>query len=213
MQLLAQAILHENLSHALLPKSSDSTILSLVRACEGHESEEKEMKTVFSKCIAAAAIALIATGIRAQADSGCSDQTLSGSYAFRVSGEVFVPNSNTIAAYRDGIAMTTFDGNGGLTQVDWVVANGSVVSGPTNQYGFHDGETGSYSVNPDCTGEAEIDFPVPPHGISGAVIKLMLVIGDEGRTLHTIVSSLKPPNSTAPVPANIHSDAVRVSPF
>jgi hypothetical protein len=135
---------------------------------------------------------------------------LSGDYAFRISGEVFTP---TGIVNRDGVAMTHFNGSGGLSQVDWVMANGVVVPGPHNQYGFHDMETGFYTVNPDCTGEAEIDFPIPPHGTSGAVIKLMFVIGDGGRTLHTIVSSLTPPNSTTPVPANIHSDADRVSSF
>ena len=66
--------------------------------------------------------------------------------------------------------MTYFDGNNGLKQVDYVVANGAEVPGPTNQYGFHDMEIGSYRVNPDCTGNAQINFPTPPHGTSGAVI-------------------------------------------
>ena len=169
------------------------------------------MKTVLSQLIAIAAIALVAIGARAQTYGGaCANPTLLGNYSFRISGEVFVPKSNNIAAYRDGVAMTYFDGNGGLSQVDWVVANGDPIRGPKNEYGFHDKETGWYRVNPDCTGEAEIDFPTPPHGTSGAIIKLKFVIGDGGRTLHAIVSSLTPANTTTPVPANIHSDAVRV---
>jgi hypothetical protein len=72
-------------------------------------------------------------------------------------------------------------------------------------------ETGTYTVNPDCTGNAQINFPIPPGGTSGAVITLMFVIGDEKRTIHTIVSSLTPPNTTTPVPANIHSDAIKVN--
>jgi len=65
-------------------------------------------------------------------------------------------------------------------------------------------------VNEDCTGEAEIDFPTPPGGTSGAVIKLFFVISDDGSSLNTIVTSHTPPNTTETVPANIHSDAVRV---
>jgi hypothetical protein len=42
------------------------------------------------------------------------------------------------------------------------------------------------------------------------VIKLFFIISDDGRVLNTIVTSLTPPNSTQAVPANIHSDAVRV---
>lgn len=164
---------------------------------------------ITSKGTAMAAFALLAIASVAQvAYAGCSNQTLQGDYAFRVSGEVFTPAG---VVNRDGVAMTYFNGQGGLSQVDWVVANGVPVAGPPNQYGFHDNETGFYTVNPDCTGQAQINFPIPPHGTSGAVLNLMFVIGDGGRTLHTIVSSLTPPNSTTPVPANIHSDAVRVS--
>jgi hypothetical protein len=169
------------------------------------------MKNRLSKLIVTAAIAFVVTAAWSQELAvKCSNSTLSGEYAFRVSGEIFVPNSNTVAAYRDGVAMAWFNGQGGLSQVDWVMSNGAPVSGPPNQYGFHDMETGSYTVNPDCTGEATIHFPIPPHGTSGAVIQLMFVIGDGGRTLHTIVSSLTPPNTTTSVPANIHSDAVKV---
>jgi hypothetical protein len=95
----------------------------------------------------------------------CSNATLKDAYAFRISGEIFVPGSNTIAVYRDGVAMTTFDGNGALTQVDWLMGNG--VSDPPPTPGFHDNETGSYTVNADCTGNAEIDFPIPPAVLPG----------------------------------------------
>jgi hypothetical protein len=165
------------------------------------------MKFSASKLVVTASFFVVVVAGQAQAEV-CGNQTLHGSYAFRVSGEVFTPGG---VVNRDGVAITHFDGNGNLTQVDWVVANGVPVPGPPNRYGFHDMETGSYTVNPDCTGNAQINFPVPPNGTSGAVIDLMFVIGDSGRTIHTIVSSLTPPNSTAPVPANIHSDAVRVS--
>jgi hypothetical protein len=137
----------------------------------------------------------------------CSSATIAGDYAFRVSGEIFTPAG---IVNRDGIALTHFDGNHGLTQVDYVLANGVPVAGPTNANGFHDMETGTYSVNEDCTGEAEIDFQAPPGGTSGAIIKLLFVISDEGRQINTIVVSLTPPNSTQAVPANIHSDAVRI---
>jgi len=146
----------------------------------------------------------------------CSNATLRGAYAFRISGEIFVPGTNTIAVYRDGVAMTTFDGNTGpdgngtLSQVDWLVGNG--VSDPPPTPGFHDNENGSYAVNADCTGHAEIDFPIPPGGTSGAVIKLKFVLGDHGRVIHTIVTSLRPPNTPpgTSVPANIHSDAEKL---
>ena len=166
------------------------------------------MKFMWSKFVVTLAIGLVAIAAAGQEGSFCSNETIHGTYAFRVSGEVFT-QSGIIS--RDGVAMTHFDGINGLKQVDYVMANGSVVAGPTNAYGFHDMETGTYTVNADCTGNAQINFPTPPHGTSGAVITLMFVIGDGGRTIHAIVSSLTPPNTTTPVPANIHSDAVKVS--
>ena len=143
----------------------------------------------------------------AQDSHHCSSATIKGDYAFRVSGEAFTAAG---LVYRDGIALTHFDGHHSLTQDDYVLANGVPVPGPTASNGFHTDETGTYSVNEDCTGEAEINFPTPPAGTSGAVIKLFFVISEDGRQLNTIVTSLTPPNSTEALPANIHSDAVRV---
>jgi hypothetical protein len=157
------------------------------------------------------AIAVIAAGsaaaTSAQVSLHCINETIKGDYAFRVSGEVF---TGAGIVYRDGVALTHFDGDHPLTQNDYVLANGVPVPGPTASNGFHTDETGTYSVNDDCTGEAEIDFPTPPGGTSGAVIKFFFIISDDGRVLNTIVTSLTPPNSTQAVPANIHSDAVRV---
>jgi hypothetical protein len=161
---------------------------------------------ILTACLVSLVMASMAQG--APSSNSCSNRTLDGDYAFRLSGEVFTQGG---LVYRDGVAMTHFDGNGGLTQVDWVIANGVTVPGPLDPNGFHDNETGSYNVYANCTGDAEIDFPIPPHGTSGAVIKLKFVIGNRGSALHTIVYSLTPPNATQPVPANIHSDAVKVS--
>jgi hypothetical protein len=137
-------------------------------------------------------------------DSQCSNATLEGAYAFRISGESFVPGSNTIAVYNDGVAMTTFDGMGGLTQVDWIMRNGAADSVHENSYGFHDQESGTYTVNPDCTGNAEIDF-----ASTGAVIKLKFVLAEHGRVIHTIVTSLAP-TGTFTVPTNTHSDGEKL---
>jgi hypothetical protein len=138
----------------------------------------------------------------------CSNATLRGAYAFRISGEVFVPGTSTIAVYNDGVAMTTFNGMGGLTQEDWIVRNG--VSDPPPTQGLHGNENGTYTVNADCTGSAQINFPIPPGGTSGAVVKLKFVLADNGRVIHTIVTSSTPPNTTVAVPANIHSDAEKL---
>jgi hypothetical protein len=168
--------------------------------------------------MALAAVLMLATSVaRAQANptapttdhDRCSDSTLIGDYGFRVSGQIFGPNGSV--TLRDGVAMTSFDGHGKLTQVDFVMSNGVPLPGPTDPVtGFHINETGTYHVNSDCTGNAEIDLPAPP-GSTGAVIKLMFVLSDQGRKIHTIVSELTPPGSTQPVPLSIHSDAEKLS--
>lgn len=143
-------------------------------------------------------------------NDGCTNATLRGDYAFRVSGQMLPPGSTTWVD-REGIAMTHFDGAGKLTQVDFVMSDGVPLSGPTDPLtGFHVGESGWYKINPDCTGMAEIDFPKPSNLSSGAVIDLMIVVSNAGRTVHTIVSRLVPPGSSAGVPVSIHSDAERL---
>jgi hypothetical protein len=52
-----------------------------------------------------------------------------------------------------GVAMTQFDGNGGLTQIDTVVINGVKVADFS-----HTPATGTYTVNSDCTGTFTINF-------------------------------------------------------
>jgi len=142
-------------------------------------------------------------------NDGCTNATLAGDYAFKVSGQILPPGAP--AVQREGVAMTHFDGEGKLTQVDFVMSNGSPTAGPTDPLtGFHTGESGSYKVFPDCTGQAEIRFPIPPGLSSGAVIDLMFVLSNHGNTIHTIVSRLLPPGSTTPVPASIHSDAEKL---
>jgi hypothetical protein len=176
----------------------------------GNEMKSKTCKFWLPALIATLFVPAFVFGQSGDND-GCSNATLSGDYAFRVSGQVYPPvppGAPPVVIQRDGVAMTHFDGAGKLTQVDFVVSNGSPLPGPTDPVtGFHIFETGTYQVFPDCTGTAEIKMPTPPGGTSGAVIDLKFVLAKQGKTIHTIVSRLIPPNSTTPMPASIHSDA------
>ena len=141
---------------------------------------------------------------------GCSNATLKGDYGFRISGNI-LNAAGTPVLNREGVAMTHFDGKGGLTQVDFVMSNGLPGRGPEDPVtGFHIDESGTYTVNSDCTGSAVIHFPVPPHETSGAEIDLMFVLTQAGCKIHAIVTRLIPPNTTTPVPASIHSDAEKL---
>src|SRR5712692_6842227 len=99
------------------------------------------------------ALALIVSSPLMSHASACSNSTIEGSYAFTIHGTLFLPNGSTLVV--DGIDKVTFDGNGNFTQVDAVAMNG-ILDAP----GWRPG-TGTYSVNPDCTRNADHCGPGP----------------------------------------------------
>ncbi len=144
-------------------------------------------------------------------NNGCSNATLKGDYGFTILGDQ--PNPDGTRSPVKGIAITHFDGAGKLTQRDFVVTDGVPGADTGDSHtGFHftTGETGTYNVNPDCTGSAEIDLNVPvPFGSKG-VIKLMLVVTNRGRAIHTVVSEFTPPGAMVPVLNTTRSDAWKI---
>jgi hypothetical protein len=152
---------------------------------------------------------------RAQPQPGPSSPiTRKGDYGFTISG--YAPNPDGTTSPVRGVAITHFDGAGKLTQQDFVVAGGVLNPGQGSaQTGFHftTGETGTYSLNPDCTGSAEIDInaPVPP-GLSSGVIKLMLVVTYHGHAIHTVVAEITPPGATTLSLDTTSSDAWKIDP-
>jgi hypothetical protein len=153
-----------------------------------------------------AAIALPALSSAAWAggtnDYGCSNATLKGEYAFTVDTWVL-----TDGVYLPGfvVGITTFDGNGTLTQTDYQQSYGYPVE-------FSTGETGTYVVNSNCTGSALIELNVlgvPPVPTQGGSIGLGFVISNGGQSIHGVVSQFTNPGATGPVPpSNIHVDRV-----
>ncbi|MGH9738428.1 MAG: hypothetical protein ACRD4X_07535 [Candidatus Acidiferrales bacterium] len=180
--------------------------------------------------ILGAALLIPVAHAQANDNDGCSDLTLRGDYAFRISGEIFAlgPPPAVVNLYRDGVAMTHFDGRGTLKQVDFMMGSGKVPSDPTQPShtaigdidpvtGFSINETGKYHVNSDCTGSGEIDLPTAVNASDDPItpngkIDLVFVISNGGRTIHTIVTSLTLPGGAKAL-ANIHSDAERLSLF
>jgi hypothetical protein len=98
--------------------------------------------------------------------------TIKGSYAFTIHGQIFLPEGSTLLI--DGIAKQTFDGRGNLTQLDAVATNGNLAPG------WRPG-TGTYSVNPDCTGTQTIVMP----GLSD--LHLQIIVAQGGNTIHQVV--------------------------
>jgi len=151
--------------------------------------------------------------LAAQEPSACSNATLRGTFAFTISGQIFIPNGPVIQ--REGIALAHFDGNGGFTQVDVVLSSPNAPPppgvAPTDPVtGFHTEEKGTYTVHTDCTGTFTINFPPfttnTGGSVPGAIIVVKFVLSNGGRAVHAIVTSLTPPGAPGPVPALIHSE-------
>ena len=157
-------------------------------------------------CVGMAIFALTVSLSAIAADTnGCSNSTLKGDYVFTIAGQINRPDGTVDT--RAGVALTKFDGAGSLTQDDFVMSSslaGPVPSPDTDPLsGFHTNETGTYTVNPDRTGNASIEFP------NGIVVKLMLVVNESGARTHTVVSSITLPNGKSPGTPLIHSDGRR----
>lgn len=120
------------------------------------------MKHNIGTTLAIAAVAALALGIApaAKADNkGCSNATLKGTFVHAASGfEAAGPLA--------GVGTDTFDGNGGVTTTATISINGNI---------FPVTATGTYKVNPDCTGTYKIPLTT-----------LFLVIGDNGNEIHAI---------------------------
>jgi hypothetical protein len=113
---------------------------------------------------------------RADSDDGaCSNRTLRGAYGFSVEGLV-LPAPGVVLPVR-GIHMTNFDGQGNLTQVDHIVINGVA---PTPDW---TPVTGTYRINPDCTGTMRL---VPS---TGGFVNLRIVVVNNGKQIHTVVTA------------------------
>ncbi len=103
----------------------------------------------------------------------CSNQSLRGDYAFEIEGTIV---AGPVTGLLRGLAMTRFDGEGSLSQVDFATLNGAPM--------FPDWRpvTGTYEVNADCTGRMEL-VPPPP----APSFRLRLVVFDGGDRVTTIV--------------------------
>ena len=165
------------------------------------------MKNCLFKAILPGVIVLPALSAAAWAggsdDLGCSNATLQGAYAFSVLTVVSATGPNVV------VGLARFDGRGGYAQIDYP-GDGLLMTPPVTD--FRTGETGTYTVNPDCTGSAEIDLNVPsvPPGTSHGVIKIMFVISGGGRAFHEVVAEFTPPGATQPVATQTHTDDWRV---
>jgi len=128
------------------------------------------MKFRFSLILLAMALAA-SSPVTAHARE-CTDSTIKGSYAFTIHGQILTPGGPLIV---DGIAKTTFDGDGELTQVSAVAINGNIplIWSPS---------TGTYRVNSDCTGTMTLVSTGQP------TLHLAILVSQSGNHIHTVVT-------------------------
>jgi hypothetical protein len=103
----------------------------------------------------------------------CTNKTLQGDYGSQIEGTVLGPN----LPFR-GLAMGRFDGKGNITQVDHIVTNGIP---PMIEW---TPGTGTYSVNPDCTGSAVINSPSSP-----GPVNLHFMVVNHGKQINQVVDA------------------------
>ena len=151
------------------------------------------MRKWLSQVTPLAAIASLALTGAAWADFVCSNATLKGEYAFGVTN---------LTARQVVAGIKVFNGRGGLTQRDYQGNSVPAEFSPPGQ------ETGTYTVDPDCTGSMEINLNVPG---GGGQLKILFVISDGGRHIHEVVSEFTPPFSAAPVPTQASADDWKVA--
>jgi hypothetical protein len=101
----------------------------------------------------ATALALGIAPTAQAADEGCSNATLLGTFAYRITGFITAPPAE--AGPFASVGTQTFDGNGGTTATAWVSQNGNIVPVTIK---------GTYTVNPDCTGSFTLQ--ISPLGLT-----------------------------------------------
>ena len=103
--------------------------------------------------------------------SGCTNRTIEGAWVQNLQGLIFLPDGTSLVL--TGVTKTTYDGLGNMTLLDASGVNGNV---PT---GWRTG-SGTYTINPDCTGTETISFP------GQADIHAQFALAQSGNKLHYV---------------------------
>ncbi len=108
----------------------------------------------------------------------CSNRTLQGAYGFAAEGALLgIPKLPPQAPFRS-IGMAHFDGNGNLTWLERTVINGKL------QNSDWTAASGTYSVNPNCTGTAVV---VTPN--SRDPLQLAFIVVKAGKEVRTMLET------------------------
>ncbi len=130
---------------------------------------------VLTLCLALASVSLAVAQSNYSAQTTghkmCSNRTIAGDYGVQIEGTILGPNLTLRT-----LVMEHFDGVGNLTEVDHVVLDGQP---PAEEWRP---TTGSYTVNPNCTGSVSIDV-----GAGNPPLNYHFVVVDSGRQILLVV--------------------------
>jgi hypothetical protein len=143
--------------------------------------------------------------------ANCDTGSLSGPYATRTQGSLVgvfdsggVLHPLATPQVISGVGLVTFDGSGSFVRQDVAVNSGNVLGSPTplTDTGFRTGQSGTYTVDADCTGTISLFQP------GGTEIDFSMVLADSGRTVYSAVTKEHVPAlPPAIVPAGTNCDA------
>ncbi len=126
-------------------------------------------RSTIVRTFASGAFAVLVLGLAPMANAQCSVAALTGSFVRIDTG--FVTSPPAFAGPLAGVHLMTFDGNGSLTTSGFSSLNGNV-SKPTS--------TGTYKVNPDCTGT------YTSQSSTGRTGTAFFVIANNGNEIHIL---------------------------
>ncbi len=134
-------------------------------------------RTTTANTFAIAFATVVSLGIAPQAqadDKGCSNATLTGTFGITATGSIVAPPP--IAGPFANVGTQTFDGKGGTTGTATVSQNGNILKVTI---------TGTYTVNPDCTGSITLNLSSqnPPLSLT---THAFFVIDDSGAEFRAI---------------------------
>jgi len=129
-----------------------------------------------------AALVLLAFGAlgsaHAQSTSpACNNKLIRGNFGVTIQGTKLAGPGPT--GSQVGVAVVEYDGKGNFTQLDTVTIGGEVVADFT-----HTPATGTYKVNPDCTGTFTINFTD-----GRPTVTTNFVVVDNGNEIDAVVTS------------------------
>ena len=121
---------------------------------------------------------IVASGgpARAQSvDGACSNRTVQGNFGFAADGVLIgVPGLPAEAKFRS-VGITHFDGKGNLGWLENTVVNGIPLNANWTA------ASGTYTVNPNCTGTAVVNTPNSP-----VPLNLAFVVVKLGTEIHSV---------------------------